>query len=81
MSFYEIPSTKHQQGQTMHICTVNKEKVQFLLTGRNKYVFKRELNDDSDGSHLTPLGDEFQTEGEPMYNERAPSVALLCVGL
>ena len=43
------------------------------------YVFKRDLNDNSDGVHLTSLGMEFQTEEEE--NERSPSVALLCAGL
>ena len=64
----------------MHIYTVIKEKVQSLQTERNKYVFKRDLNDDSDGAHLT-FGIEFQTEEEAKENERSPSVALLCAGL
>ena len=42
------------------------------------YVFKRYLNDSSDGAHLTSFGIEFQTKKE---NERSPSVALLCAGL
>ena len=60
----------------MHICTVIKETVQSSCTERNKYVFKRDIDDDSDGPHLTSFGIEFQTE-----NERSPSVALLCAGL
>ena len=64
----------------MHICTVIKETVQSLQTERNKYVFKRDLNDDSDGAHLTSFGIEFQTEEEAKENERSPSVALLCAG-
>ena len=40
----------------MHICTVIKEKVQSLLTEPNKYFFKQDLNDDSDGAHLTSFG-------------------------
>ena len=28
---------------------------------RNKYVFKRDKDYDSDGAHLTPFGIEFQT--------------------
>ena len=48
---------------------------------KNKYVFKRDLNDDSDGAHLTSFGIEFQTEEEAKENERSPSVALLCAGL
>ena len=48
----------------MHICTVIKEKDQSLLTERNKYVFKPNLVDDSDGAHLTSFGIEFQTEGK-----------------
>ena len=45
------------------------------------YVFKRDLNDDRDGAHLTSFGIEFQTEEEAKENERSPSVALLCAGL
>ena len=45
------------------------------------YVFKRDLNDDSDVSHLTSFGIEFQTEEEAKENKRSPSVALLCAGL
>ena len=47
-------------------------------TEQNKNVFKRDLNDDSDGAHLTSFGIEFHTEEE---KERSPSVALLCAGL
>ena len=42
----------------MHICTVIKDTVQSLKTERNKYVFKRDLNDDSDGAHLKSFGIE-----------------------
>ena len=48
----------------MHICTAIKDTVQSLETEQNKNVFKRELNDDSDGAHLTSFGIEFQTEEE-----------------
>ena len=65
----------------MHICTVIKDTVQSLSTERNKYVFKRDICNDSDGSHLTSFGIEFQTEEEAKENERSPSVALLCAGL
>ena len=65
----------------MHICTVIRDTVQSLLTDRNKYVFKRDLDDDSDGAHLTSFGVEFQTEEEAKENVRLPSVALLCAGL
>ena len=65
----------------MHICTVIKDTVQSLQTEQNKYVFKRDINDDSDGVHLTSLGKEFQTEEEAKEKERSPSVALLCAGL
>ena len=65
----------------MHIYTVIKDTVQSLNTERNKYVFKRDLNDDSDGAHLTSFGIEFQTEEEAKENERSPSVALLCAVL
>ena len=54
----------------MHICTVIKEKVQSLLTGRNKFVLKRDLDDASDWAHLTSFGIEFQTEGEAKENEK-----------
>ena len=56
------------------------DTVQSLQTERNKYVFKRDLNDDSDGAHQTSFGIEFQTEEEAKENERSPSVALLCAG-
>ena len=65
----------------MRICTEIKEKVQSVLTERNEYVFKRDLDDDSDGAHLTSFGMEFQTEEEAKENERSPCVALLCAGL
>ena len=52
----------------MHACTVIKEKVQSLCAERNKYDFKRDLNDDSDGAHLTPFEIEFQTEEESKEN-------------
>ena len=64
----------------MHICTVIKDKVQSLQTERNMYVFKRDINDDSDGAHLTSFGIEFQIEEEAKENERSPSVAFLCAG-
>ena len=48
----------------MHICTVIKYTVQSLQTERSNYVFKRDLNDDSDVAHLTSFGIEFQTEEE-----------------
>ena len=65
----------------MHICTVIKDTVQSLQTEQNKYFFKRDLYDDSDGAHLKSFGIEFQTEEEAKENERSPSVALLCAGL
>ena len=39
-----------------YICSVNKDKVQSLLTERSKYVFKRYLDADSDGAYLTTFG-------------------------
>ena len=65
----------------MHISTVIKHTVQSLKTEQNKYVFKRDINDDSDGTHLTSFGIELQTEEEAKENERSPSVALQCAGL
>ena len=53
----------------MHICTVIKDTVQSLKTERNKYVFKRDLNDDSDGAHLTSFGIEFQTDEAPKTSD------------
>ena len=64
----------------MHICTVIKGEVQSLKAERNKYVFKRDLDGDSNGAHLTSFGIEFQTEEEAKENERLSSVALLCAG-
>ena len=65
----------------MYICTVFKEKVQCFKTERYKHVFKGDLDDNSDGSHLTSLGMEFQTEEEAKLNELPPSVVLLCAGI
>ena len=65
----------------MHTFTLIKDKVQSLQTERSKHVFKRDLDDDSDGVHLTSSGIYFQTEEEAKENERSPSVALLCAGL
>ena len=65
----------------MHICTMIKDTVQSLQTEQNKYVFKRDIHDDSDGAHLTSFGIEFQTKEEAKENERSPSVALLCACL
>ena len=65
----------------MHTCTVIKDTVQSLEAERNKYVFKRDLDDDSDGAYLTTFGIDFQTEEEAKENERSPCVALQCAGL
>ena len=46
----------------MYICTEIKDTAQSLYTEQNKNVFKRELDDDSHGAHLTSFGIEFQTE-------------------
>ena len=48
----------------MQICTVIKDAGQPLKAERNKYVLKRDLDDDSDGAHLASFGIEFQTEEE-----------------
>ena len=45
-----------------------------------KYVFKRDLIDDSDGANLTSFGKEFQAE-DAKENKRSPSAAYLCTGL
>ena len=42
----------------MHMYAVIIENVQSLQIERNKYVFRRDLNDDIDGAHLT-FGIEF----------------------
>ena len=65
----------------MQICIVIKDTFQSLKTEQGKYVFKRNLDDNSDGAHLTSFGIEFKTEEEAKENERSPSVALLCAGL
>ena len=44
-------------------------------------MFKRDLNDDSDGAQLTSSRIEFLTEEEVRENERSPSVALLFAGI
>ena len=56
------------------LCTVIKYKVLSLHTDRNKYVIKRDLDNDCDGAHLTSFGIEFQTEEEENEKERSPSV-------
>ena len=48
----------------MYICSVIRDTVQSLQTEQNKYVFKQDLNYDSDGAHLTSFGIELQTEEE-----------------
>ena len=45
------------------------------------YFLKRDLDDDSNGAHLTSFGIEFETEEEANEYKRSPSVALLCAGL
>ena len=64
----------------MHICTVIKDADQSLKTERNKYVYKRDIDDDSDEAHLTSFGIKFQTEEKAKENERSPSIAVLCAG-
>ena len=71
-AFLRNDVTNLQEGQTMLICTVIKE-----IAKRNEYVFKRDLNGDSDEAHLISFGMEFQTEEEAEENERSPSAALL----
>ena len=65
----------------MHTYAVIKEKVQSLKTEQNKFGFKRDLNDDCDGAHLTSFEIEFQTEVEANENELSPIVALMCACL
>ena len=64
----------------MRIYTVIKENAQSSYTERSKYVFKRDLDDDSDGAHQTSFGLEFLTKEETNENERSTSVALVCAG-
>ena len=58
-----------------------KVKDHSLQTERNTYVFKLDLDDDSDGANLTLFGMEVLTEEDANENERSPIVALLCAGL
>ena len=44
-------------------------------------MFIRDLDNDSNGAHLTSFGIEFQTEEEAKEKERSPSATLLCAGL
>ena len=48
----------------MLMCTEIKIKVRFLSADQNKYVFKQDLGDDSDGAHLTSFGIVFLAEEE-----------------
>ena len=45
------------------------EKVLSMQTECNKYVLRRDLDDDSDRAHLRSFGIEFQTEKEAKENE------------
>ena len=47
---------------------------------QSKCVFRRDLDGDSDGAHLTSFGIYFQTEEVANENRRSPGVALLCAG-
>ena len=40
---------------------IDQRESSVCVTERNKYVFKWDLNDDSDGAHLTSFWIEFQT--------------------
>ena len=70
----------HQQNYDKAYAVIN-DTVQSLLIERNKYVIKRDLNDDSDGAHLTSFGIEIQAEEETKENQRSTSVAIQCAGL
>ena len=52
-----------------------------LLTERDTYIFKRDINADSDGAHLTSFGIEFQTEEETIECKRSALEDLLCAVL
>ena len=52
-----------------------------MYPDRTKYLFKCNLNDDSDGAYLTSFTIDYQTEEEAKENELSPSVALLCARL
>ena len=56
----------------MHIYTAIKEKVMSYCNEQNKYIFKRDINDDSDEAHLTSFGTHFQKEEEAKENDRSP---------
>ena len=47
---------------------------------RERSVFKRDLDDDSDGTHKKSFGIEFETEEEAKEDERSPSIALHFAG-
>ena len=48
----------------MHKCTVINDTVQSMQAEQNKYVFKQDLDDDSDGVHLTSFGTQFHADEE-----------------
>ena len=52
-----------------------------VFVNRTIQRFKRDLNDDSDGEHLTSFGTKFLTEEKEKEKERSSSVDLLCAGL
>ena len=45
------------------------------------YVYKRDLNGDSDGSYMTSFRIRFMAEEEAKEIEGSPSDGLLCAGL
>ena len=64
-----------------HACMYSDQRECSVFVNRTKqvYIFKRHMNDDSDGAHLTSFGIEFQID-EANENERTPSVALVRTG-
>ena len=52
-----------------HMYNDQGERSVFVNRKKKKYVYKRDLDDDSDGAHLTSFGIEFQTEEKAKENE------------
>ena len=68
------------QYSTVHMYSDQNKKLTLCRMSEKEYI-KEDIDDNSDGAHLTSLGMEFQTEEEAQEVKRSPSVTLLCAGL
>ena len=66
--------------KSKHAHMYSNHKKLSMLTVRNKYIFRRELNDDNETARQTSFEIEFQTE-EATENEQSQRATLLCADL